>query len=309
MKTAALGSLEVSVIGLGCNNFGRALDQDGTQIVVSAALDAGITFFDTASNYGEGQSEGFLGSALGSRRDEAVIGTKFGLPVSGFEQSGGARPDYVHAGVERALRQLRTDRIDLLQIHFPDPDTPIEDTLGAMAELVEQGKVLEIGCSNFDAVLTKEANDASASNGFPLLVSNQIEYSILERKPEETGLVAQASSVGIALLPYYPLASGMLTGKKRKGEPVEGRLNMDRYSGYLTDRSYDIVEGLRTFAEQRGVSMAALALAWLLAQPAVPTVTPGATKPEQIDSNVAAADIELSDDDLAEIESIVETAS
>jgi aryl-alcohol dehydrogenase-like predicted oxidoreductase len=309
MKSAQLGSLEVSVIGLGCNNFGRALDQAGTDVVVLAALDAGITFFDTASNYGEGQSEGFLGNALGNRRDEAVIGTKFGLPVPGFEQSGGARPEYVHAAVERALRELRTDRIDLLQIHFPDPETPIEDTLGAMAELVEQGKVLEIGCSNFDVPLTAQANAASDKNGFPRLVSNQIEYSILERQPEETGLVDQASSVGVALLPYYPLASGMLTGKKRKGEAVEGRLNMDRYARYLTDRSYDIVEGLRGFAERRGVSMAPLAIAWLLAQPTVPSVTAGATKPEQIQSNIAAADIELTEGDLAEIEAIVAAAS
>jgi aryl-alcohol dehydrogenase-like predicted oxidoreductase len=300
-----IGRLEVSVVGVGCNNFGRALDQEGTRLVVDAALEAGITYFDTASNYGNGQSERFLGAALGSRRDEAVVATKFGMPVPGVDGSGGARPDYVRAAAERSLRELGTDRIDLYQLHLPDPDTPIAETLGAMAELVEQGKVIEIGCSNLDAEQTAEAVAASDAGGHPRFASNQIHYSLVHREPEENGLVELAGREGIALLPFYPLASGLLTGKARKGEIPEGRLQMERYQEFLTDENFAVVEGLRAFAAARGVSMATVAIGWLLAQPTVPSVTPGATRPEQIASNVEAAAWQPSAADLAEIERIV----
>jgi aryl-alcohol dehydrogenase-like predicted oxidoreductase len=273
MRTAMIGSLEVSVIGLGCNNFGRALDQAGTNEVVAKSLEVGINFFDTASNYGEAQSEGFLANALGSHRDEVVIGTKFGLAIPGFEQSGGARAEYVRAAIERSLTQLQTDRIDLFQLHFPDPDTPIAETLGAMNELVEEGKVIEIGCSNLSAEQMIEAAEASRE--------------------------IAAAAEDFALLPFYPLASGLLTGKKRPGQPVEGRLNMDRYQRFLTDENYAVADRLRTFADRVGQDMPVVALAWLLAQPNVPSVTPGATKPEQVVSNAKAAEWIPSEADLA----------
>lgn len=306
MKTAHIGSLEVSTIGLGCNNFGRALDQDGTNAVVAAALECGITFFDTSSNYGSGQSEGFLGNALGSHRDEVVIGTKFGQVIAGMEGSGGARPDYVRKIMERSLTGLRTDHIDLYQLHMPDPNTPIADTLGAMFELVEEGKALEIGCSNLDAAQLSEALAISDAAGRPRFLSNQIEYSMINREPETNGLVDIAGREGVALLPYYPLASGLLTGKKRKGEAVEGRLNMDRYEHFLTDRNYEMVDGLRAFAAARDMTPAAVALGWLLAQPTVPSVTPGATRPEQVVTNAAAAYWEPTAEDLDELAGILE---
>lgn len=309
MRYARIGGLEISVVGLGCNNFGRALDQEATTVVVDAALDAGVTYFDTASNYGNGQSERFLGTALGSRRDEVVVATKFGVPVPGVDGSGGARPDYVRAAAERSLRELGTDRIDLYQLHTPDPDTPIAETLGAMAQLVEQGKVLEIGCSNLDAAQTAEALAAADAGSLPRFISNQIHYSLLHREPEENGLEEVAAREGLALLPFYPLASGLLTGKARKGETPQGRLQMDRYQHFLTAANFAIVEGLRAFAEEREVSMVTVAIGWLLARPTVPSVTPGATRPEQIASNVEAAAWRPGAADLVEIERIVAGAA
>ncbi|MDW3178952.1 MAG: aldo/keto reductase [Acidimicrobiia bacterium] len=307
MRTAMVGSLEVSVIGLGCNNFGRALDQAGTNEVVAKSLEVGINFFDTASNYGEAQSEGFLANALGSRRDEAVIGTKFGLAIPGFEQSGGARPEYVRAAIERSLTQLQTDRIDLFQLHFPDPDTPIAETLGAMNELVLEGKVIEIGCSNMSAEQMAEAAAASRDGELARFVSNQIEYSMVNREVETNGSVEVAVDENIALLPFYPLASGLLTGKKRQGQPVEGRLNMDRYQRFLSDDNYAVAERLRAFADRVGQEMSVIALAWVLAQPAVPAVTPGATKPEQVVSNAKASDWVPSEAELAELRELLAT--
>lgn len=309
MRYARIGGLEISVVGLGCNNFGRALDQEATTVVVDAALDAGVTYFDTASNYGNGQSERFLGTALGSRRDEVVVATKFGVPVPGVDGSGGARPDYVRAAAERSLRELGTDRIDLYQLHTPDPDTPIAETLGAMAQLVEQGKVLEIGCSNLDAAQTAEALAAADAGSLPRFISNQIHYSLLHREPEENGLAEVAAREGLALLPFYPLASGLLTGKARKGETPQGRLQMDRHQHFLTAANFAIVEGLRAFAEEREVSMVTVAIGWLLARPTVPSVTPGATRPEQIASNVEAAAWRPGAADLVEIERIVAGAA
>ncbi len=307
MRTAMVGSLEVSVIGLGCNNFGRALDQAGTNEVVAKSLEVGINFFDTASNYGEAQSEGFLANALGSRRDEAIIGTKFGLAIPGFEQSGGARPEYVRAAIERSLTQLQTDRIDLFQLHFPDPDTPIAETLGAMNELVLEGKVIEIGCSNMSAEQMAEAAAAGRDGGLARFVSNQIEYSMVNREVETNGSVEVALDENIALLPFYPLASGLLTGKKRQGQPVEGRLNMDRYQRFLSDDNYAVAERLRAFADRVGQEMSVIALAWVLAQPAVPAVTPGATKPEQVVSNAKASDWIPSEAELAELRELLAT--
>jgi aryl-alcohol dehydrogenase-like predicted oxidoreductase len=301
MRTAKLGDLDVSAIGLGCNNFGRALDADGSAAVVNAALEAGVTYFDTASNYGEGQSESFLGAALGSRRQEVVIGTKFGVPVSGWEGSGGASPDYVRKATERSLRELGTDYIDLLMIHFPDPETPIGDTLDAMGALVDQGKVRQIGCSNFDPTQLTEALDVSEQNALPGFVGNQVQYSILHREPETSGLDQLCLDRGVGLLPFYPLGNGLLTGKTRRGEPPKGRLQMDRYQEYLTDENFDLAEAVEAFARERDLSMVEVALGWLLAQEAVPAVTPGATRAEQVAGNARAAEWAPSLDDLAEL--------
>lgn len=301
MRSTSIGGLEVSVIGLGCNNFGRALDAEGTAELVGAALDAGVTFFDTASNYGDGQSEAFLGAALGDRREEVVIATKFGVPVHGWEGSGGASPDYVTASTERSLRELGTDYIDLLMIHFPDLDTRIEDTLGAMNDQVVAGKVREIGCSNFDPNQLEATTRAAESLGLTL-VCDQVHFSMVHRDPLHDGTLETARRLGVSVLPYYPLASGLLTGKARRGQVPEGRLQMDRYQHFLTEENFDLVDALDAFAVERGRSMVQIALGWLIAQEGVPAVTAGATGPQQVRANAAAADWIPSDDDLAELD-------
>jgi len=305
MRMTQIGTLEVSVVGLGCNNFGRALDVDQSAAVVDAALDIGMNFFDTASNYGSGQSESFLGSALSGRRSEAVIATKFGMPVPGVDGSGGAKPTYVRQSTERSLSELGTDYIDLLQLHNPDPDTPIVDTLGAMNDLVEAGQVIEIGCSNFTAAQLEEALAASVENGWPLFVSNQVQFSLIHRQPRNVGLSEICVAKDVALLPFYPLANGLLTGKTRRGGAPQGRLAMDRYQKYLTDENFDVAEAIEAYATERSVSMVQVALGWLIAQDAVPSVTPGATKAEQITSNASAAEWRPTVDDLETLEAIL----
>lgn len=305
MRTALIGDMEVSVIGLGCNNFGRALDRDGTKRVVDAALDHGVNFFDTASNYGEGQSEAFLGAALGSRRGEVIIATKVGVPIPGWEGSGGAAPDYVRQVLERSLTEIGTDYIDTYMIHFPDPKTPIEDTLGVLDEMVEKGKVRAIGCSNFDPAQLTEALDTSSRLGMAAFTCDQTHYSMVHREPETSGLADLCRERGVALLPFYPLASGLLTGKTRRGAEPQGRLKMDRYQEFLTDANFDLVEAVEAFAAERGLTLVQVALGWLLSQEAVPAVTPGATRPEQVAANVAAADWEPSAEDLATLSAII----
>lgn len=305
MRTSWIGDLEVSVVGLGCNNFGRALDKAGSAAVVDAALDVGINHFDTASNYGEGQSESFLGAALGARRDDVVIATKVGVPIPGWEGSGGAAPDYVRQVLERSLTELGTDYVDIYMIHFPDPKTPIEDTLAVMSAMVDEGKVRQIGCSNFDPAQLNEALAVSAERGWPPFVCDQVEYSLLHREPEENGLAELCVQSGVALLPYYPLANGLLTGKTKRGGEPQGRLRMERYQEYLTDENFDVVEAVERFARDRGLTMVQVALGWLLSREAVPAVTAGATSPEQIRSNAAAADWEPSADDLASLEDLL----
>lgn len=304
MRRVPLASLEVSVVGLGCNNFGRALDEAGSKVVVDTALDAGMNFFDTSDNYGEAQSEGFLGKALGDRRSEVVIATKFGMPVKGVDGSGGAKPDYIRSAIRRSLGQLGTDYIDMYQLHKPDPTTPIGDTLEVMWELVEQGLVREIGCSNLDAAMTAEAVAYSKEKGGRVFVSNQIEYSLVNRDIEHNGLADVCRVEGIALLPFYPLGSGLLTGKTRRGQTPVGRLTMDRYQNFLTDRNFDIAEAVEAFAADRGLTMVQVALGWLIAQPGVPSVTAGATRPEQVLGNAAAAEWIPTADELATLDAI-----
>lgn len=304
MRKARIGELEVSVVGLGCNNFGRALDAGSSATVVSAAIDAGIDFFDTASNYGEGRSESHLGAALGSRRDQVVIATKFGVPVPGWEGSGGASPDYVRKSAERSLRELGTDYIDLLMIHFPDPDTPIGATLEAMGGLVDAGKVREIGCSNFDPPQLEEASHDAGELGLNL-VCDQVHFSMVHRDPLHDGTLETARGLGVSILPYYPLASGLLTGKTRRGQVPQGRLQMDRYQHFLSEENFDLVEAIEGYAADRGLSVVQVALGWLLAQDGVPAVTAGATRPEQVRANAAAAQWLPTEDELTELARLV----
>lgn len=303
MDTRRIGSLDVTVVGLGCNNFGGRLDEAATEKVVLATLDAGINFFDTADIYGGTKSEEFLGRALRQRRDEAIVATKFGIKLDD-QHPGGARPEYIRQAAEDSLRRLGMDHIDLYQIHRPDPDVPIADTLGALHELVQAGKVREIGCSNFSAEQLREAE--TAAQGKSRFVSVQNEYSLFQREPEN-GVLEECARQGLGFLPYFPLASGLLTGKYRKGQPgPEGtRISADRLAEEGTQEKLDKVEALIQFAEARGHTVLELAISWLLARPTVASVIAGATRPEQVNANAAAANWRMTEAELAEIDRIV----
>jgi aryl-alcohol dehydrogenase-like predicted oxidoreductase len=303
MDTRRIGSLEVSVVGLGCNNFGRRLDAQATSAVVDAALEAGITFFDTADTYGDTKSEEYLGRALGRRREDVVVATKFGSRID--EQRRGARPEYVHRAVDDSLRRLGTDRIDLYQLHWPDPEVPIGETLGALDELVKAGKVRETGCSNFSADQLREAKEAARGDAASF-ASVQNEYSLLHRDPEGD-VLPECERLGMAFVPYFPLANGLLTGKYRRGQaaPAGSRLDSSRGERLLTDRNLAVVERLIEFSESRGRTILELAFSWLLRRPAVASVIAGATSAEQARDNAGAAGWQLTDAELAEVDSIV----
>ncbi|WP_447980145.1 aldo/keto reductase [Candidatus Nitrospira bockiana] len=307
LDTRRIGSLDVSIVGLGCNNFGRKLDEQATTAVVHAALDAGITFFDTADIYGETKSEVFLGRALGKRRDDVVIATKFGMAID--DRRRGARPEYVRQAAEDSLRRLSTDRIDLYQLHQPDPAVPIAETLGALDDLVRAGKVREIGCSNFSADQIREA-EAAVRPGAARFVSVQNEYSLLHRDPERD-VLPECERLGLAFLPYFPLASGLLTGKYRRGRPAPAGSRLapgGRYADSLNDRNLELVESLLECAATRGHSLVDLAVSWLLVRPSVASVIAGATSPEQVRINAAAASWQLSPAELAEIDALLKDA-
>lgn len=300
MERRRIGSLEVTVIGLGCNNFGWRIDADASAKVVHAALDAGINFFDTADRYAKGESEDFLSRALGKRRDDVVIATKFGLEIEPGER--GAKPDYVRYAVERSLKRLRTDRIDLYQLHRPDPETPIADTLGALDELVRAGKVREIGCSNFTV---EQLREAEAAAGMAKFVSVQNDFSLFKRDAERD-VLPECARTGLAFLPFYPLANGLLTGKYRKGEPLpQGSRGRDAWGPKVfTEANLTIVEELIAFAEARSRTILELAFAWLLAHEPVASAIAGASKPEQVRANAAAADWQLTPEELQQINAI-----
>jgi len=304
METRKIGSLTVSAVGLGCNNFGGRLDVAGTRRVVDAALDAGINFFDTADIYGGTKSEEFLGEVLAGRRDRVILGTKFGIKVND-ERPGGARPEYIRQAVDDSLRRLRTDVIELYQQHRPDDTVPIAETLGALDALVKAGKVREIGCSNFSVAQLREAEAASKSGGLARFVSVQNQYSLFHREPERDGVLDECARTGVAFLPFFPLASGLLTGKYRKNQahPEGTRIQAD--SKALTAENLDRVEALIAFAEARGHTILDLAVSWLLARPVIASVIAGATKSEQINANVAAANWRLTDAERVEIDRIV----
>jgi aryl-alcohol dehydrogenase-like predicted oxidoreductase len=296
-----IGSLDVSVVGLGCNNFGSRLDYDRTAAVVHAALDAGINFFDTADIYGGTKSEEFLGRALAGRRREAVIATKFGMEVDAERK--GARPAYVRRACDDSLRRLRIECIDLYQLHRPDPETPIEDTLGAMDELVRSGKVREIGCSYFTVEQLRAARFAAgAGAGF---ASVQNEYSLLCREPERE-VLAECGLQGLGFLPYYPLASGLLTGKYRRGRPAPPDTRLATNAGWAerfhTEGNLERAEALGAFAASRGRTLLELAISWLLARRVVSSVIAGATSAEQVRANAEVARWKLAPADFAEVD-------
>jgi len=298
MRYRRLGEsgLAVSVVGLGCNNFGRRIDQAQTQAVVNAAIDCGITLFDTADSYGTpaGTSEEFLGAALraNGRRDEVIIATKFGNDTRGANgpdwNARGSRR-YIMRAVEASLRRLDTDYIDLYQFHRPDPATPIDETLSALDDLVHSGKVRYIGCSNFAAWQVADAAWRAKTANLTPFISAQNEYSLIQRSAEAE-LIPACRAYGVGLLPYFPLANGLLAGRHRRDAIAPGsRLTHEQFADYVARAPWDVIERVADFAKERGLSMVEVAIGWLAAQPTVGSVIAGASTPEQVRANAAAA--------------------
>jgi aryl-alcohol dehydrogenase-like predicted oxidoreductase len=309
MRTRSIGTLTVSEVGIGCNNFGARLDAAGTKAVVDAAIEAGITLFDTADIYGGTDSEVLLGRALGARRAEVVVATKFGMPID--DERKGAAPDYVRRALEDSLRRLGTDHVDLYQLHVPDETVPIADTLAVLDEQVRLGKVREIGCSNFSAAQLRDAADAASADA-ARFVSVQNQFSLLYREPERK-VLPECERLGLAFLPYYPLASGLLSGKYRAGEPPAPGTRMavypkERVGAWLSEDNLARVASLEDFAGQRGHSVLELAFAWLRAHDTVASVIAGAMSPDQVRANAAAASWDLDADELSEIDTLVPLA-
>jgi aryl-alcohol dehydrogenase-like predicted oxidoreductase len=306
MESRRLGNsgLTVSLAGLGCNNFGARLDQGQTTEVVSAALDAGVTFFDTARSYGEGRSEEFLGVALDGRRDRAVVATKFGAQRV---EARGSRAELIRS-LEASLRALRTDYVDLLQLHVPDPRTPIAETLDALDTVVRAGKVRYIGCSNFSGWMLADAHWTSSTLHLEPFVSVQNQWSLLRREIE-VEVTTAADRFGLGVLPFFPLASGLLTGKVTRNEepPSHSRLGDSRFNSVLTSHNFDKLDRLRPFAEQREWTLTRLALSWLASHPVVSSVIAGATSPAQVKENASSTIADLSAEDVVEVAQLVES--
>lgn len=311
MEQRAIGSLQASVLGLGCNNFGRRLDREATAAVVDAALAAGITYLDTADMYGRGQSEEFLGAALAGRRDQVVLATKFGAPGSAEDGLTGGHPEWVRKACEASLRRIGTDHIDHYQLHFPDSEVPVAETLGALQQLVDEGKVRELGCSNFGSTRILEAAQAADQGQLTPFRTVQNRYSVLHRDPEPK-VVPACRELGLGLIPYFPLEAGLLTGKVSAGSaPPEGtRLGAmpeDQRGRFIDDERLAQVEALRSFCEERERTLLELAISWLVGNPVVTSVIAGATRPEQVEANVAAAGWTLDEAERAEVDRIVGT--
>jgi aryl-alcohol dehydrogenase-like predicted oxidoreductase len=311
MRYQSLGEsgLQVSVVGLGCNNFGGRLDVDGTRAVVDAAIDAGITLFDTSDTYGgTGGSERALGEVLGQRRDQIVLATKFGHQKAdmGYGPAAGAKGGraYIRRAVTESLRRLRTDHIDLYQLHTPDPVTPVEETIAALHELVQEGKVRYLGHSNFSGWQLADAAHLAARNGHTPFISAQNHWSLLERGAE-ADVVPAARHFGLGVLPYFPLANGLLTGKVRQGQEIPSGTRLAGREGYVTEEKLAKVEALISWAQDHGVTILDVAISALGAQPGWSSVIAGATTPEQVKANAAAAEWTPSAAELAEIDRIV----
>ena len=307
-KNLGRSGLQVSVVGLGCNNFGMRCDYDQSEKVVHAAIDAGITLFDTADVYGgQGKSEEFLGRILKGKRDSVVVATKWGMKMGeGPHKSGGSRK-YIMAAVEDSLRRLQTDYIDLYQLHRPDPQTPMEETLRALDDLISSGKVRYIGHSNFAGWQAAEAHFVAQKGNYTPFISAQNEYSLLERRIEAE-LVPACNQYGVSVLPFFPLASGFLTGKYRQGQDLPAGTRLANAgpmaARVLTDKNYEMLGKLEAFAEARGKTMLDLAIGWLASLSHVGSVIAGATKPEQVAQNVAAGGWRLTAEELAEVDAI-----
>lgn len=309
MEKRSIGVLQVSAVALGCNNFGAVNDAAQTREVVHAALDVGINYFDTSDSYAQGRSEEYLGAALNGRRDEAVIATKWGFAAAYGPDKRPGDPALIRSSLEASLRRLGTDHIDHYQLHRPDSITPPEETLGVLAELRDEGKIREIGCSEFAPGQLDEAHLAATSAGFPPYASSQNHYSMLTRDVETNGILAACKRHGIGLVPYFPLELGLLTGKYRLGQPVPKGSRVERWGAkaqpYVTDERLATVERLTNYALAHGHSMLTLAISWLAFNPLVRTVIAGSTSPEQVRSNAAAAVWVLTDDERAEVEAIL----
>jgi aryl-alcohol dehydrogenase-like predicted oxidoreductase len=305
LPTRLLGDsgLQVSVVGLGCNNFGRRLDLEGTRAVVDAALAHGVTFFDTADIYGRGGSEELLGEVLEGRRDQVVLATKFGMDMGDGKGPRGSR-DYIRHAVEGSLRRLRTDVIDMYWYHRPDGVTPIAETLEALHELVAAGTVRSIGASNFSAEQIEEADSVAHERGLSRFVAIQNEYSLLVRDAEHDVLPA-CERLGLGFVPFFPLASGLLTGKYRRGEAGPPGARLSERDEVATDEQFDLLDSLERYARGRGLSLLDVAIGALLARPVVSSVIAGATKAEQVQINAAAARWTPSEDDLQALRSLL----
>jgi len=305
-RTLGKSGLEVSTVGLGCNNFGMRIDLDATREVVAKALDVGITLFDTADIYGNmGGSETMLGQVLGDRRKDIILATKFAGPMAAGKTRRDASRRYIITAIEGSLTRLKTDWIDLYQLHMPDPLTPMEETLRALDDLIHQGKVRYIGCSNLPAWQMVEAHWIAREERLTPFISAQDEYSLVVRQIEAEKLPA-AQAYGMGILPYFPLASGLLTGKYKRGveAPADTRFGAIKGLGsrYSTEANWALVEQLEAFCARKGRTLLELAFSWLLGRPMVASVIAGATKPDQLDANVKAADWVLTPEDLAEID-------
>jgi len=294
-KALGQGGPEVSVVGLGTNNFGGRCDYEQSKAVLDAALAAGVTLIDTADIYSQGTSEEYIGRALEGRRDHVLIATKFGKPMQANPSGSRGSPQYVRWAVDGSLRRLRTDMIDVYQMHEPDPSTPIEETLGVLGELVREGKVRFIGSSNFSPAQVDEADEIARTRGLTRFVAAQNEYSLVNRDAE-VDLLPLCERLGIGVLPYFPLASGLLTGKYTPGEvPSEGRLA----GREIAAERWAQVKALQRYADERGVGLLEVAIGGLLAMPAIASVIAGATTPAQVQDNVKAGEWEPNAQDVA----------
>ena len=309
MDTKRIGGqngIDISVVGMGCNAFGRRLDYETSRPVIHAAFDTGINFFDTAEAYGDGLSEEFIGRAIKGRRDQVFLATKFGLRTLHVPGKGKGSRDNAMVAIDMSLKRLGTDHIDLYQLHMPDPSTPIAETLEAMNDMVKAGKVRLIGCSNFSAVQMREAIDTAKSMGLDCFVTAQNEWSVLERDIEDE-LMPVCADNSIGILPYYPLAKGLLTGKYRRGEAAPSGSRLEGASDFRT-ANFDVLEALENFATSRGFNLLTLGVSWLISQATVVSVISGVSRVDQLAQNVAAADWKMTADDLTEIDRIVRQA-